>query len=52
MKKTIPKLNACPKVVTSPTPANRRMNKNVTVSKNPSPANRSMNAPAKVSPTK
>ena len=50
--KIIPKLNNCPKVVTSPTPANRRMNKNVSVSRNPSNPNKRMNKPARVSPSK
>jgi hypothetical protein len=40
------------KVVTSPSPANRRMNANVKTSLSPSKANRSMNAPAKVKPMK
>ena len=40
------------KVVTSPSPANRRMNANVKTSLSPSKANRSMNAPARVKPMK
>jgi|TARA_R110000751_G_scaffold266698_1_gene365712 hypothetical protein len=44
--------NKYPKVVTRPTPANRRMNANVKASTNPSPANKSLNKPARVSPTK
>lgn len=40
------------KVVTSPTPANRKMNMPVNVSKTPTPANRKMNAPARVQPKK
>ena len=50
--KTIPKLNNCPKVVTSPTPANRSMNPNVTASLNPSNPNKKMNANVVVKPSK
>jgi len=42
--------NEFPKVVTSPTPANRRMNANVKPSLNPSPANRKLNANVVVKP--
>lgn len=42
--------NKYPKVVTRPTPANRRMNANVKASTNPSPANRKLNANVVVKP--
>jgi hypothetical protein len=44
--------NKFPACVKNPTPANRKMNAPVTVSKTPSPANRKMNAPVKVKPAK
>jgi len=46
------KINTFPKVVTSPTPANRSMNKSVTASRNPSNPNKHLNKPARVSPSK
>jgi hypothetical protein len=48
--RAIPKKNDFPKVVKSPTPANRKMNSYPKVVTSPTPANRSMNKPAKVSP--
>lgn len=44
--------NKFPKVVTSPTGANRSMNKTVYCQKTATPANRSMNAPVRVKPSK
>jgi len=49
---TIPKKNNFPSVVRNPTPANRSMNKNVTVSKSPSNPNKHLNKPARVNPSK
>ena len=40
--------NKHPKVVTNPTPTNRKMNYDCMVVKNPTPANRSMNKYPKV----
>lgn len=48
--KSYGKGNKYPKVVTSPTPANRLMNPRAKVSLTPSKANKSLNAPARVNP--
>ncbi len=48
--KSYGKGNKYPKVVTSPSKANRSLNANVNVSTSPSSANKSLNAPAKVKP--
>jgi len=49
--KSYGKGNKYPKVVTSPSPANRSLNAKVKASTTPSNANKSLNAPARVKPS-